>query len=172
MNMRAILVVSVLLALGASGCASAEPTPTEPAGAGFAIYLPLEDLPIDDVGDLTQVALADIPVLSMDDILTYDWATHTIELEPTTAELLDALELPGRPFVVTVNQTPIYAGAFMAAFFSRSYDGVVILWPPIDGSRDTLTIQLGYPGEDFFTGTDPRSDERIREALLQAGRLQ
>ena len=172
MRIKGILIASIVLAVSISGCnGAATPEPTDAVGGEFAIYLPAADLTMDDMVDLSQVELSEVPVISSDDIVAYDSATHVIELEPSMAVLLDALELPGRPFVVTVGRTPIYAGAFMAAFFSRSYDGVVILWPPMDGSIDTITIQLGYPGADFFNGEDPRSDARIIESLRQAGKL-
>ncbi|MGD8815350.1 MAG: hypothetical protein PVI78_12830, partial [Anaerolineales bacterium] len=110
--------------------------------------------------------------LSMDDILSYYAESHVIELAPSVAARWDELELPGKPFVAAVDGEPIYAGAFMAAYFSRSYDGVVILWPTMFGSDNRITIQLGYPWEDFFTGEDPRADPRILTALRQAGKLQ
>jgi hypothetical protein len=167
-----ITIASLVLAASISGCTGVDtPEPTAAVGGGFAIYVPVGDLTMDDMVDLSKVELSEIPVISGDDIVAYDAATHVIELQSSVSVLLDALELPGRPFVVTVGGTPIYAGAFMAAFFSRSYDGVVILWPPMDGSIDTITIQLGYPGPDFFSGEDPRSDARILESLRQAGKL-
>jgi len=42
----------------------------------------------------------------------------------------------------------------------------------MDGDTTHITIQLGYPGADFFVGADPRSDERIKGALNTAGVLQ
>lgn len=173
MRIKAVLFVSLLLTMSVSGCGlqAAEQEPSAAPAGEFAIYLPAEDLTVDDVLDLSQIELAEIPVISIEDIVSYASETHVIELEASMTELLDALELPGRPFVVAIDRTPIYAGAFMAGFFSRSYDGVVILWPPMDGGENTITIQLGYPGKDFFSGEDPRSDARIFEALRQAGKL-
>jgi len=86
------------------------------------------------------------------------------------ADRLDRLELPGTSFVVTVNGAAVYAGEFMALWFPRSSDQVVILWPSVEGET-TLRIQLGYPDADFFAGVDPRSDDRILEALEEAGKL-
>jgi hypothetical protein len=79
------------------------------------------------------------------------------------------LELAGQPFAVCVKQEPIYMGEFMALFMSRSSEGVVILWPPLEGDEPVMKIQLGYSGPDFYTGEDPRSDSRILRALDQAG---
>jgi sulfur carrier protein ThiS len=171
MRIRGVIFMSLVLAAVISACTADDTELPETAGGEFAIYALSGDLMMDDVVDLAQVELPEIPVLSTGDISAYASATHVIELEPSVAELLDALELPGRPFVVAVDRTPIYAGAFMAAYFSRSYDGVVILWPPMEGGEDTIMIQLGYPGADFFVGEDPRSDARILDALRQAGKL-
>ena len=171
MRIRGVVFMSLVFAAAISACSAVDSGSPETAGGEFAIYVLSGDLMMDDVVDLTQVELPEIPVLSTGDISAYVSATHVIELEPSVAELLDALELPGRPFVVAVDRTPIYAGAFMAAYFSRSYDGVVILWPPMEGGEDKITIQLGYPGVDFFVGEDPRADARILDALRQAEKL-
>ncbi len=168
---KRILMILLAASLSACGLADLGPDPTaEPVGE-FAIFLPIEDLTLDDVHNLDEIILQEAPVLSMDDIIAYDAETHVIELEPTVAERWDGLELTGRFFVVMVGKELIYAGAFMAAYFSRTYDGVVILWPSMEGSPNTIKIQLGYPWEDFFTGEDPRADPRIMEALHQAGKL-
>lgn len=167
---RSGLLFLVFLA-GMAACTSVETQPPIATDGQFAIYLPAEELMLDDMVDLAQVELAEIPVLTSEDIVWYDADSHVIKLAPSVGSLLDALELPGRPFFVTIDRTPIYAGAFMAAYFSRTYDGVVILWPPMDGDGDALRIQLGYPGEDFFTGEDPRSDRRILDSLREAGKL-
>ena len=173
MKIKVGLFVGLLFAISISGCGlqAAEQEPSAAPAGEFAIYLPATDLTMDDLVDISHIELAEIPVLSSADIQAYNAATHVIELEASMAELLDALELPGRAFVVAIDRTPIYAGAFMTGCFSRTYDGVVILWPPWDRADNTITIQLGYPGEDCFSGEDPRSDPRILEALRQAGKL-
>ena len=38
--------------------------------------------------------------------------------------------------------------------------------------KDQLRIDLGYPGGKFFTGTDPRTDPRLHQALVKTGKLQ
>jgi hypothetical protein len=171
MSLRRTALVGLAFLVGFSACIVVVEEPTETAIGEFAIYLPAGNLLLDDEIDLAHVELADIPVLTAESIVWYEADSHFIKLEPSVEELLDALELPGRPFLVTIDRTPIYAGAFMSAYFSRSYGGVVILWPPMDGARDTIRIQLGYPGEDFFEGEDPRSDPRVLGALRQAGKL-
>jgi hypothetical protein len=147
---------------------------TEPATATpgrFAIYLPAEGFRLEEMADLSKIQLMEDPILSVDDILAYSSATHEIRLRSSAAERLAQLGLPGKPFVVAVGREAVYAGEFMGAWMSRSSQAVVILWPPMGSDGDTIRIQLGYPGPDFFIGEDPRSDSRILESLEQASLL-
>ena len=60
----------------------------------------------------------------------------------------------------------------MAAYFSRSFDGVVIETLGV-AQRQSLRIQLGYPeSQDLYTGEDSRSDPAILRALKSDGKLQ
>jgi len=139
--------------------------------AQFGIYLMPTEYLIDEIiiDDCTSLGSA---LLEEEDIAAYSWTRHDIVLQPEASERLAALDATGKPFVVCVGDTEIYRGEIMAAYMSRSSDGVVILWPPIDGDTTHFTIQLGYPGVDFFMGPDPRADERIKAALIAAGVLQ
>lgn len=164
----------VLLSLYLVGC-RCSPSDHEPASTGyggFAIYLPAKHAHLDGTVEPSQIELSEDPIVSIDDIVAYSVETHEIRLVPAAADRLSQLDLPGKPFVVCIDREPIYTGEFMAAYMSRSSDGVVILWPPLGGDDLTMGIQLGYPGPDFFAGPDPRSDPRIIESLRQAGRLE
>jgi hypothetical protein len=163
-----------LVTLVMAGCAPLplveEGTPTQPGD--FAIYLPAGIQFAQDIAELENVVLEDDPVLSVEDIVSYTAESHQIVIRPSAADRMDQLDLPGKPFIVTVGGQPVYAGEFMAAYFSRSSDRVVILWPPMTGDRLTIQIQLGYPWADFFAGEDPRSDPRILQSLAQSGILE
>ncbi|MDH4209321.1 MAG: hypothetical protein OEV76_10635, partial [Anaerolineae bacterium] len=80
------------------------------------------------------------------------------------------VEVRGIPFVVCVGTDRIYAGAFMTPASSISFDGVVIL-EPFDVERHVISIALGYPSPEAFTGKDPRSDLRVSESLQALGVL-
>jgi hypothetical protein len=172
-----IKLLSVLLTLASlglmAGCSPAANPVTAPPSQGgeFAIYLTPQNPDVSPSPDPSQLELSPDPLLSIDDVIFYSSKTHQIKLTPATVERFSQLDLPGQAFVVTVEGQPIYAGAFMAAYFSRSYEGVVILWPPMYQDAGTIQIQLGYPGPSFFTGQDPRSDPRIMSALQQSGKL-
>lgn len=142
----------------------------EPVGQ-FAIYLPADESMIIDTAQLSQIKLSKEPILSIDDIVSYHERTHEFKITTSAVERLNQLDPAGKSFVVTLGSEPIYFGRFMAAYFSMSFDGVVILWPPMNEIEENLHLQLGYPGPDFFEGQDPRSDPRILESLRQAGKL-
>lgn len=135
----------------------------------FEIYLLPADAERDEKVENLSCSGEEGPLLSNQDIQTYVLETHEIHLSPSAIERLTPLELAGKPFVVCVDQEPIYSGEFMALFMSRSSGRVVILWPPMDIGQSVMKIQLGYPGPDFYTGEDPRSDARISNALEHSG---
>jgi len=145
--------------------------PTQSVSAdAFAIYV-LGEQSSQDLGDLSRLTLPDQPLLTLDDILAYEPESHLVQLLPGVSDRLDSAELPGKSFVVASGREPCYAGLFMAAYMSRSFDGVVILWPSMTVDEHSFQIQLGYPGPDFFAGRDPRSDASLMDALRQAGKL-
>ena len=154
-----------------SGCSERRDGPSETAAGGFGIFLLAEDRLLDESVELSEIELSGEPLMSTADIASYAAGTHEIELVPSAAERLAELDLPGRFFVVTVDRDPVYFGAFMALYFSRTYAGPVILWPPMDEGGRKIRIQLGYPGPDFFAGEDPRAESRIVASLKEAGKL-
>jgi hypothetical protein len=115
-------------------------------------------------------------------IRAYDWATHTVTLEPDARDKLAARlrktreMVSGVPFVVSVGGTAVYSGAITTSSSSRSFSMPVIL---VDGmsidetlGRDQIRIQFGYPSSEFVGKvTDPRPDERIRESLNASGKI-
>jgi hypothetical protein len=143
----------------------------------FAIYLLVEDISGTELSqmDIDQLRLQDKPVVSNDDVVSYDKATHTIELTSEAYIRVQRIfpmpvKADGIPFVVCVGKERIYFGAFMTTVSSISYDGIVI-GQPLKTEPTTIQITLGYPGQDVFTGNDPRADSRIMKALEQQNKL-
>jgi len=135
----------------------------------FAVFLLPLSAQVGPGAPVSEIELPDKRLLSAADMVSYAIRSHEIELKPDSVDRLNDLELTGRTFVVAVGGKPIYRGTFIAPWVSRSDDGVVIVWPPLDGNDSVVRIQLGYPGADFFRGTDPRSDPRILDALARGG---
>jgi len=154
-------------------------TPEQQQGdVSFAITL-VDDPKItgSDLGNwtLSALPLAEDPLISTEDVLVYDWETHTFDMTEQSYEYLIAaiggkVSINGIPFVVIANGERIYAGAFLSLASSLSFDGVVIEEPVFEDDT-TIKLVLGYPTEAFFTGEDPRGDPRIREVLKAKGLL-
>ena len=170
-----VLLIDVAL-FSLAACTAPTPAPTRgPASEGFAIYLPAQKIAAHEMleADLSDLALEDRPVLSVDDIVTYSKSTHEIELTPAAYARLSQLSVPiaGMPFVACVDRAPVYGGAFWVAYSSVSFNGIVIDTLPATQHRP-IRIQLGYPeAPELFVGEDRRSDPRIIQSLEQAGKL-
>jgi len=142
-------------------------------GEGFAIYRTRENTPPAQMEILSRIAIAEKPVIASGDIVTYNWNTHDILLTPDAFKRLDAMQIPttGISFVVYVDESPVYWGAFWTPVSSQSFQGVTI-WVPSTSSEDNvIQLELGYPSPSFYKGEDPRSEKRIKDALEKAGKL-
>ncbi|MDP2916413.1 MAG: hypothetical protein Q8O16_00620 [Dehalococcoidia bacterium] len=160
-----LVMVSVILMF--SGCTTSK-------GEGFAIYLTREDIPVARMPVLSHVEIAKQPVISIIDVIEYDEKTHEMLLTPSAYERISKLEVPvsGRSFVVCVNRSPIYWGAFWTLLSSIPFDGVVILKPVVyEEDGNSIWLNLGYPSQQFFTGEDPRLNAEVMKSLEQAGKL-
>ena len=156
----AIFTVSLVIA----GCSSP---------GGFSIYLTRDDIPISDMEKLSHVEIADEPLISTKDIISYHRDTHEIELTAGAYERVMNLKVPtsGKSFVVCLDKSPVYWGAFWTPLSSQSFDRVTIWVPSFSEQENTVKLELGYPSPDFYRGEDPRSNPEIMESLEKAGKL-
>ena len=76
-----------------------------PKGEGVAIYLTEEDIPPTQMSASSHVGIAEAPIISMKDILTYNAQTHEMELTLGAFERVLELDVPvsGRTFVVCID---------------------------------------------------------------------
>jgi len=173
------IILSLVIILSACQAPVEEAQPAPMEGEPFAIYL-IDDPQITgpdlDNYALDELPLAETPFITTKDLVSYDWERHSMNLtEDAYLKLMSifisGMPSSGVPFVMVAYEQPVYAGAFWTLLSSLSFDGVVIL-QPFDPAGQTLYIQLGYPGESFFTGEDPRGNSRLQQALEDAGILQ
>ena len=164
------MIFMLVILLAVYSCAS--PKGTAPEGKGFDIYLLAQDIPVSEMPIVSHLDLADGPLVSLKDIVSYSRETHEIELTAQAYQGLLELEVPtnGKVFVVCVDRQPVYWGAFWAVYSSMSFDGVTIL-TPLFPDRHTIQLELGYPSESFYSGEDPRPNPGIMRSLQQAGKL-
>jgi len=124
-------------------------------------------------GDLEKTELEAEPLLTEKDIVSYDWATHTMELtEEGTKGLPPAREMRtvGKSFVVVADGQRCYRGAFWTPLSSISHPNPVILVTPLPAR--TVRIERAYPSAKSAKGEDPRSDARLLKVLRETGKLQ
>ena len=140
---------------------------------GFAIYLTEADVPPDQMPALNRVEIAERPLLTMDDIITYNAQSHELEITASAYEEVSGLEVPvtGRSFVACVGGEPIYRGAFWISISSISFDGITILQPSSSQGTRIITLGLGYPSPSFFAGEDTRNDPEVIRSFEDAGKL-
>ncbi len=140
---------------------------------GFAIYLTKGDISPAQMPVLSHVDVVEPPIISINDITTYNAQTHEIKLTTSAFELISQLSVPvqGRSFVVCIDRQPIYWGAFWTPVSSMSFDGVTILKPTSLDGAPVIRLDLGYPSSSFYKGEDPRNNPEALLSLEQAGKL-
>jgi len=119
------------------------------------------------------VKIEERPVISMDDIITYNVQTHEMKLRESTYGVFSGLEVPvsGRSFVVCIDREPVYRGAFWTPVSSISFNGVSILMPLNTQGPRVITLELGYPSPYFYDGEDPRDHPEVLQTFEEAGKL-
>ncbi len=169
----AVFFLPVILVSGLlfGGCLGQGDIPQED-GSGFAIYLTRDDIPPAQMEALSHVEIAEQPVLSAKDVISYDAVTHEMKITAEAYERINELEVStrGKSFLVCVDKNPVYWGAFWAPFSSLSFDGVTI-WQTFGYNPGTIKLDLGYPGAGFFQGKDPRNNLEVMKSLKKAGKL-
>lgn len=140
---------------------------------GFAIYLTKDDILPSAIKSLSQAVLADKPLITPDDIVSYNTTYYGITLTPDAFARITSLHVAttGKSFVVCVDGNPIYWGAFWTPVSSQPFSGVIIMKPLSSQDTKTITIGLGYPSPSYFKGTDPRNDAKIIDSLTQTGKI-
>ncbi len=168
--MRIPNVVLMMLALIVAGCSASVPE-------AFTITLVQNDMATSEfqAAELATLELKNQPLLTADDIIAYESATHEILLTAGAFERLQdtfttPVDVDGLPFVVSVGAERIYGGALWTPLSSLTFDGVIILQPFV-AEPPVIRLDVGYPSPGVFTGADPRADERIMNALALLGKL-
>ncbi len=120
--------------------------------------------------DLAHVQLESSPVISADDIISYDFSMQTMKLRHGVR--FENLQIPvrGLPFVVVANGQRIYLGAFWTPISSIPSPAPIIE-PHFQAPADVLFVEPSYPTASAGQGPDPRSDPRIKNALAALHKL-
>jgi hypothetical protein len=175
---KLFVIMFVLLIVSTAACRTANDTKINnqspsASGEGFAIYLTEPDVAPDRMEMLSHVDIAEQPLISVHDIVSYNIRTHEIILTDEAFERIADLEvsLNGKSFLVCVDSAPVYWGAFWTPISSFSFDGVVIIQPLSSAEPNMIKLALGYPSSSFYSGEDPRSNQILVLSLEGAGKL-
>jgi len=163
----------LLVTVALCGVCQAEPTNS------FAIYLTRESVDARTMtqgkGDWSHIRLSESPLISTADIVSYDFANHSIQLTPEAIARIPRPPVKGTAFVVVANDERIYLGVFTTSLSSMSFavPSITVDGPPLatNSAPNTLVIEQAYPQPSFGIGTDPRGDPRIKTALAALHKL-
>jgi hypothetical protein len=176
-----ILAAAGLLALTALALLVARLLPVgsaPPPGSALSVHLLEGSLTPAQAARIHPALLASrmkrFPLLDLEDITAYDSSTYEFWLTAEAAARLGKLSVPvsGLPFVIAINGSPRFSGAFWTAISSQSFEDLVVI-EVLGGSLDgRLRLDLGYPtAPQVFRGVDWRRDPDLLEVFRQAGKL-
>jgi hypothetical protein len=176
-----ILAAAGLLALAALALLVARLVPERPVpppGSTLSVHLLEGSLTPAQAARIHPTLLASrmerFPLLDLEDITAYDLSTYEFWLTAEAAARLGKLSVPvsGLPFMIALNGSPRFSGAFWTALSSQSFDDAVVI-EVLGGSLDgRLRLDLGYPASPpVFRGVDWRKDPDLLEVFRQAGKL-
>ncbi len=169
---KKILTASIVLLLLAPFLFSGSSCKTE--GEGFAIYYTRDNIAAEEMGELVGVSLADEPLISFNDILSYNKHTHEMEIP---ASVYEGLVEPDKEhyngvIVFCIDKQPVYWGILQWPLSSYFHQGITImrpLIPPSEGQKSFITINFSTPSDN--PAIDPRSNPLIMDMLERAGKL-
>jgi hypothetical protein len=145
----------------------------QPNRAGLAVYLVQAERPHGGMVYLDELVLEEPPYLIEDQIVSYDWNSHTINVIP--GALKDQPE--AQEFVVMVGELRLYRGYFTHYHSSRGYFGNPVVYLPYIPTPDGDTATLAGMENQFKIGIwgkedgDPRFDKRLYDYLVSSGLL-
>ncbi|MFB3895052.1 MAG: hypothetical protein ACE14V_02000 [bacterium] len=136
----------------------------------FGLYLVIKDNQ-----DLDKIELAHFPLITEEDIVDYNWTSHTIYLTDTAAKRIpDEANLWSKPVVIVVKGKPVYRGAFDNPNVSISYAKPAIVFG-ISKLNTTIKTDRRYPNFPFkvepWEALDPRNNESIKQVFRELGKL-
>lgn len=150
------------------------------APRSFGIYLAAE--PVDwgiiayGKGDWSSIRLAESPLISETEIISYDLADHSMRLKPEALSRIPKPPVSGTPFVVVVNGERVCLGVFTTCASSMSFAVPSIIVDRrtlvTNQPADTLVVDRAYPSPSFGVGPVPRNDQRIKSTLSALHKLQ
>jgi len=170
--MRLIRRILVLMIILAASLSTLVYSCTGNQNDGLAIYLTRGEIPPERMPFLNQVDIAEKPVISIDDIVSYDPAIYLFTFTAGAYERIYKLPVPvgGSTFLVCINKQPVYWGAFWTQVSSLHFPGVTI-WKPLKYEEPyELKLELSSTSA-LYHNVDPRNNPEILQELEKADNL-
>ena len=163
---KILLITSIILLIQ---CSSS--TNSIDAEFNFGIYLLTDSkLTTSDVKkkDIDSLELKNKPILNLDDIITYDWSNHKLDIQSESFErfkILDTMNVStyGLPFIVIANGERIYLGTIYPLYSSLFHEDL-----PSINIAPFLELRINRAIEEY---ADKRTDQRIYKILLNSKKL-
>jgi len=119
---------------------------------------------------ITNAVLADTPLVSNQDIKAYSKATTTFVLGKDIRTIIQNYG-PDKAFAVTVDNQPVYFGAFRPLYLNSITFGLATISPPILNNNELQIDFTTMEGNSFLQQLDKRNDSRIINTLKATHRL-
>ena len=137
----------------------------------FGIYLLLDKSITTSEAKTINLGLLKLqtePIICLDDIISYDWSTHTIDLQTEAFERFKSLDTMnvstyGLPFLVLVGNERIYLGNIYPMYSSLYHFDL-----PTINVAPFIDMKIEKPLDEF---EDTRTDSRIFEVLKNNNKL-
>jgi hypothetical protein len=140
------------------------------SAASFEIYL----IKTDDA-DLQKAELYDTPLLTADDIISYNWGKHYITLtDNSEKKIVDNTKLFLKHFMVIADNIRCYKGVFWTYRSAQIPPELIINIGPYNDKRDRNVISIVFSQrfKKVGAGPDPRNNELIHRTLLELGKIE
>ncbi|MFC2138161.1 hypothetical protein ACFLTE_08310 [Bacteroidota bacterium] len=145
----------------------------------FAIYKTLNPIAFNPAMNYSNInldtfELNDNPILTINDIESYDSVNHIINLKKSKDEFdIETSDVYGQMFIVIADDNRIYCGFFWTIISSVICDWIYIEETFLSSklNDNQIQIQVGYPDSSFFNNTDPRNDSIIINVFSRNGKL-
>jgi len=124
-----------------------------------------------EVEDLNSLVLENEPLISKDDIVSYNWDDHSLKIKNNKKISNELLQ---RSFVVVSDGEKIYQGAFWSAIYSMIPPKIAIYLDNLTEENGFLFLSLGswrIGGEIQPDVADILSDLHLKETLNRDGQL-
>lgn len=110
-------------------------------------------------------------IVNYNEIVGYDSTKHIFLLSETAGERIRGENYPVNPtrFAIAVDGNLVYIANFIPGYSSMSCNECITVEPYSYDNK--YRVELGYPSSGFYSGIDPRNDDRIILRLKRDNKL-